>query len=510
MIKYTPSNQLSLDLFKHPFEQALDKENRWVKLAALLPWDPLANIYSKSLCSNSGRLSVDIRLVIGALIIKHKLTLSDRDTVALISENVYMQYFCGLKSFQSKEPFDASLFVEIRKRLGNEKFDSFNAEVIRKYQEIDNGKKKGKKQKKDQNRSGNESTQQADEPSSPNKGTLKIDASVADQYITYPTDLKLLNTCRQECERLIDLIYSKGYSPAKPRTYRRIARSEYLDLSKKKNKDKKLIRKSIGKQLRYLKRNISSIDAMLDDFSDKSFPLPKRDQKILWVMQHIISQQQEMYAQKKHTCEHRIVNLYQPYVRPILRGKDKAKVEFGAKINISEVDGMVRLDHFSWENFNEGGDVDLQLERYREMYGCYPELLLADRIFLTRENRRKLKEKQIRIVGKPLGRPAKEELNAYQKRKLKKERNQRNHVESKFGQAKNGYRLNQIRAKRSDTSKSWISAILFIMNLEKLFKTAKGQVAFIFYFVFIVIQKLCDRKLDQVKSKNLNLGLYIS
>jgi len=210
-----------------------------------------------------------------------------------------------------------------------------------------------------------------------------------------------------------------------------------------------------------------------------------------------------MHAQRKHTCEQRIVNLYQPYVRPIVRGKDKAKVEFGAKINISEVDGMVRLDHFSWENFNEGGDVELQIERYRELYGCYPELLLADRIFLTRENRSLLKEKHIRIVGKPLGRPPKEELNAYQKRKLKKERNQRNHVEAKFGQAKNGYRLNQIRAKRSDTSKSWISAILFIMNLEKLFKTAQKQAAFIFYFVLNVIRKIYNRNFYRNEEVNL-------
>jgi len=120
MIRYTLSNQFCLELFKHPFEHVLAKDNLWVKLADLVPWDSLANIYAKSLSSDSGQLSVDIRMVIGALIIKHKLTLTDRDTVALISENVYMQYFCGLKSFQSKLPFDASLFVDIRKRLGNE------------------------------------------------------------------------------------------------------------------------------------------------------------------------------------------------------------------------------------------------------------------------------------------------------------------------------------------------------------------------------------------------------
>ena len=503
MIRYTPSNQLTLELFKHPFEHTLDMNNRWIKLAALVPWDPLASIYAKSLSSDTGRLSVDIRMVIGALIIKHKMTLSDRDTVAIISENVYMQYFCGLKSFQCKEPFDASLFVDIRKRLGNEKFDAFNAEIIRKYREAE----KGKSPKQRQKHRASENNLQSNTNSTPsNKGTLKIDASVADQYITHPTDLKLLNTCRQESERLIDALHSTGNFSKKPRTYRRVARNEYLDLSKKKNKDNKQIHKAIGKQLRYLKRNIGTIYTMLNDLESMRFPLPSRDQKLFWVMQHIFNQQQEMYTQKKHTCEHRIVNLYQPYVRPIVRGKDKAKVEFGAKINISEVEGMVRLDHFSWENFNEGGDVELQIERYRELYGCYPELLLADRIFLTRENRRILKEKQVRIIGKPLGRPPKEELNAYQKRKLKKERNQRNHVEAKFGQAKNGYRLNQIRAKRSDTSKSWISAILFIMNLEKLFKTAEKQVAFIFYFVLNVIRKWYNKSNQQIIGQNLILS----
>jgi transposase, IS5 family len=499
MIRYTPSNQLTLDLFKHPFEHALDKTNRWVKLAELVPWDSLANIYAKSLNADTGRLSVDIRMVIGALIIKHKLTFSDRDTVALISENVYMQYFCGLKSFQSKEPFDPSLFVDIRKRLGNEKFDAFNAEIIRRYQEAE----KGKSSKKNKN----STVSQADKnDSTPNKGTLKIDASVADQYITYPTDLKLLNTCRQESERLIDALYQKGSFAKKPRTYRRLARTEYLELSKKRNKDNRQVRKAVGKQLHFLNRNIGTIHSMLDNFGDTQFPLPKRDQWLFWVMQNIYNQQHEMHSQKKHTCGHRIVNLYQPYVRPIVRGKDKAKVEFGAKINISEVDGMVRLDHFSWENFNEGGDVALQIERYRELYGCYPELLLADRIFLTRENRSLLKEKNVRIVGKPLGRPPKVELNPYQKRKLKKERNQRNHVEAKFGQAKNGYRLNEIRAKQSDTSKSWISAILFIMNLEKLFKVAEKQMAFIFYFVLSEIRNLYNRIFHHNEKVNLILA----
>ncbi len=131
MIKYTSANQLTLEAFKHPFEKELDKNNRWVQLAELVPWDDLAGIYAKNLDADAGRLSIDIRMVIGVLIIKHKLKLSDRDTVDMISENLYMQYFCGLKGFQNDPPFDPSLFVDIRKRMGADKFDQFNQVVIR-------------------------------------------------------------------------------------------------------------------------------------------------------------------------------------------------------------------------------------------------------------------------------------------------------------------------------------------------------------------------------------------
>ena len=118
MIKYTPSNQLTLEGFSHPFERDLSPENRWVKLAELIPWDSLASVYAKSLSSTSGRESIDVRMVIGALIVKHKLGLDDRGTVAMISENISLQYFCGLRSFQIEEPFHPTVFVDIRKRMG--------------------------------------------------------------------------------------------------------------------------------------------------------------------------------------------------------------------------------------------------------------------------------------------------------------------------------------------------------------------------------------------------------
>lgn len=483
MIKYTPANQLTLEGFSHPFEQKLSLKNRWVKLAKVIPWDALAWVYSKSLNANFGRESIDVRMVIAAIIVKHKLGLDDRGTVAMISENSYLQYFCGLTSFQTEEPFHPTVFVDIRKRMGANNFDSWNALIIKEADDLKPSKKK-------MISTDNHKTNPPE-----NKGTLKIDATVANQKIAFPTDAGLLNTARKESERLIDLLYKQS-SLKKPRDYRRIARTAYLVFSKKRKKSKKVIRKFIGKQLNYVKRNLAYIETLLDHieglkkaevlpglFSTKNpypsrFPLSKRDQKIYWVIQNLYEQQLFMYQNKTHSVTDRIVNIYQPYVRPIPRGKDNAATEFGAKISASVVDGMSRVEHMNWNQFNEATDLELQVNLYRKTFGHYPELVLADRIYLNRKNRKWLKEKGIRTVGKPLGRPKKQELNAYQKRKLKKERNQRNHIEGKFGQAKNKYGLNNIQARRSDTSQSWIGAIFFVMNLITLEKIAKKYAIF--------------------------------
>ena len=326
----------------------------------------------------------------------------------------------------------------------------------------------------------------------PNKGTLKIDATVANQKIVYPTDAGLLNTARKETERLIDLLYPQSSYTKKPRTYRRKAATEYLNFSKNRRKSKAKIRKFIRKQLGYVKRNLSHIAKLLDHIEENKtnnllinalkFPLPWRDQKIYWVIQLLYKQQQYMYDQKTHSVKDRIVNIYQAYVRPIPRGKDKVSTEFGAKISASEVDGFSRVEHISWDNFNESTDLELQVELFKKVYGHYPELMLADQIYLNRKNRKYLKDKGIRIVGKPLGRPPKEELNAYQKRKQKKERNQRNLIEGKFGQGKNAYGLSDIKAKRKDTSESWIGVIFFVMNLINLMKIADKYAIFCTYF----------------------------
>jgi hypothetical protein len=60
-----------------------------------------------------------------------------------------------------------------------------------------------------------------------------------------------------------------------------------------------------------------------------------------------------MRRNKTYSVVDRIVSIHQPQVRPIVRGKEKSKVEFGSKINLSLVEGYAFLDHLSWDAYNE-------------------------------------------------------------------------------------------------------------------------------------------------------------
>ena len=77
-----------------------------------------------------GRPCKDARLIIGAVIIKHKLNLSDEETVLQIQENPYLQFFTGFSTYRDEQPFAPSLFVEIRRRMGTDVFKSFEQIIL--------------------------------------------------------------------------------------------------------------------------------------------------------------------------------------------------------------------------------------------------------------------------------------------------------------------------------------------------------------------------------------------
>ncbi len=486
MIRNRSHKQIPLAEFDWPFQVALDENNRWVKMSECIPWDKLAEGYYQGFSCSQGRPLKDARLAIGAVIIKHKLCLSDRETVAQIQENPYLQYFVGLAGYQMQAPFAPSLLVEIRKRMGVSVFEVFHGAIIDAVE-----KAKAKDRSNQQSRSARNKSRADDhddeppsasgttdkEPEAAHQGKLILDATVAPQAIRYPTDLNLLNEAREFSEKIIDLLYPETDWQKKPRTYRQKARKAYLAVVKRRRPAGKVLRRGLKQQLQYLRRNLGHIERLLEHWPEGAeLPLPGWLLYRYWVIQYVYAQQWEMYRNKVRRCDHRIVSISQPYVRPIIRGKVDKPVEFGAKLSVSLTgEGLARVDHLRWNAFNEGGDLITQVQAYQARYGVYPQAVLGDPIYGTRDNRCYLKEHGIRFAGKPLGRPKKvTEANREKLKRLKARRRaeylERIPIEGKFGQGKNGYDLNYIRAKRPDTSYAWINSIFLVMNLQILLR----------------------------------------
>ena len=209
MIRYHSQKQLSLAEFDWPFQTALDESNRWVKLSECIPWDELAEGYYQGLADTHGRPTKDARLMIGAVIIKHKLCLSDKETVAQIQENPYLQYFVGLSGYQMEAPFVPSLLVETRKRMGQSVFDVFQSAIVDSVEEAKAKQKKTSREKSDQDDNEPPSVSGGGSPDKEqeHEGKLILDATVAPQAIRYPTDLSLLNEARGFSEQIIDELY---------------------------------------------------------------------------------------------------------------------------------------------------------------------------------------------------------------------------------------------------------------------------------------------------------------
>ena len=480
MIRYTPQAQLTLEGFEHPFDQDLDPHNRWVILASVIPWDQLARVYYRRMDAKRGAPTLSARMVIGAVILKHMLNIDDREVVQQITENIYLQYFVGLPSFQKKAPFDASLLVSIRKRLGPKVLDEFNTLVLEHTEVIGkkggSGKTKGNGEEEKSEDCGKD--QNPTEVPSAHCGVLMMDATVSEQQIAFPTDVKLLNASREQLERMVAQVCSAGGLEL-PRMYRRKARRDYLLLTKKRNKSVQAIRRALRQQLQYVRRDLGYLDGLMEDHPGLRTALDRRDWKLLQVIHELYRQQRQMYQSNTRMIGDRIVNIYQPHVRPMKTGKDKGSTEFGSKQLVMLKDGFSHVHTLSWDAFHEGNLLRDAVEAYKGYYGCYPEAVSADKLFGTRENRRYMKEVGIRFIGKALGRPT--ALAQQEARRLKQEMGKRNAIEGKFGQGKNAYGLGKIRAQLKETSESWIVSIYFVMNLVKLAEAERKRLFLAFF-----------------------------
>ena len=482
-MKYSSQGkQLILNLFSGSLEESLDRENRWCKLANSLPWDKIECVYNSTLNNvHNGGGNKPARMIVGALIIKHQMNLSDRETIDLIQENPYMQYFVGLHEFSNFPIFDASLFVHIRKRLGINDINDITCLLMKALEDKPRPVEDGEEEGEDNNLPGKKEGQEdapkqeeeesfVDESGVLHSGKLIVDASCCDAEVKYPTDLDVLHDAVKVSDRLIEKLCKITGTPL-PRSFLKTARANFLGIVKKRRKGKREIRKGISLQLHYLFKHIGSIaDIVAKNNTSCLKKLKKRERQFIGTIIKVYYQQKEMFDKKAHQCKDRIISVFQPHIRPIVRGKSKAKVEFGSKIGVAVVKGYTFIDHHSWDAYNESEDLKVHLDNYLKRFGCLPVKCYADKIYLNRKKRNLLKDNHIQAAGKPLGRPSKEMLTEEYKQQAYKDNGIRNGVEATFGTGKRVYRANDIRAKLPDTGDTWTAMCFLVKNVKRFLK----------------------------------------
>ena len=448
MYRYS-NGQISLSDFKQPVGMNLKESNRWVKKAQTIPWMEIEKRYAALFTNRKGNVAKPLRLALGACIIQAEYGYSDEEITLQIQENPYLQYFCGYAGYDdSKLPFDPSLMVYFRKRLTPEVLGEINEMILR-----DAAKPEGKKEDNDDD--------DVDDGGNGNSGTLKIDATCAPSNIRYPQDVSLLNEARENAEKLLDVLHDPA-DGKKPRSYRKRARKDYLNYIRSKKRTAKKTRAAIRKQLNYLKRDLDSIDTKLSMGKE----LTERQMLRLETLRKIYEQQKYMFDNKVHSVPDRIVSVSQPFVRPIVRGKAGTPVEFGAKLDISVVDGWTRLEHCSFDAYNESGTLPEITERFYAREGHYPERILADKIYRTRANLAYCKEHHIRLSGPPLGRPKKDSES--EKRQAHQDECERVEVERCFSLAKRKCGMGLVTAKLQETAAHVIAMSILVLNLRRL------------------------------------------
>lgn len=479
MYKFDRYHQYSLSDFNQPMGMEMNPENRWVKKAAMIPWDEIEDRYAELFPSEVGMPAKPLQTALGSLLIQKEYGYSDRELVEQIKENPYYQYFIGLPGYEYKAPFVPSLLVEFRKRLDENILAEIN-EMIAAYNSSDDSSDD------DSNGGGNSAddtsnesnTDAASEPE--NAGTLILDATCAPQNIAFPQDINLLNEARENLEAMIDQICYE-YNFYKPRMYREKAREAYLALAKCRKRTSKRIRKAIGQQLRFISRDLGYIDMFV---LYNNVVLNEKQYNRLCVIKELYKQQKYMYDNKTHKVKDRIVSISQPYIRPIVRGKAKAPVEFGAKLDMSiDEKGFARLEKLSFDPYNEQDVLITAIENYRKRTGHYPQRVLVDQIYRNQKNRAYCKSRKIRILGKALGRPKKNPTSE-EKKIAHQDNTDRIEVERGFSLAKRCFGMGLITTKLDITTRSSIALSILAMNISNL---ARAFLLSIFYPIILLL-----------------------
>lgn len=344
---------------------------------------------------------------------------SDDGLVEQLNGNIFMQLFCGVLIDPSQPLKDGRIVSAIRNRLAPViDISTWQSILYNKWS-----------------------------PDLKNKDLCMTDATCYESAMRYPTDVKLLWECCEWLHMLI-LMTCHELKITTPRSKFREVGKARLVYAKQRRHSKSSTRKIMRRLLRLLNKLIKEWDLICKE-STQLIVLTAEQEKRLRALREVYTQQLDLFNGKK--IEHRIVSIDRPYIRPIVRGKENKRVEFGAKVNNIVVDGLSFIEHLSFEAFNEGIRLKESIAYHEKLTGVKVARVGADTIYANNANRTYCTQNHITTCFVPKGPKPKEE-NAGQKRARKIISNLRATVmEGSFGNQKLHFGVDRIAARNKQS-----------------------------------------------------------
>ena len=414
------------------------------ELYQAIPFTALASGIPKPKWAKSGRGRTPWFNVEGGIalqVLKHYTGLSDQALVKRINTDWALQLFCGI-------------------RLGTRRIKDLNIVsawrcYLASYLDIPKLQKKFADHWK---------------PHMSYQHVSMSDATAYESYVRFPTDVKLLwESCQWVHEQIVFICKAKKHR--KPRINFTRQEERYMSFQRRRKKSRKKGRRLYFSLIRFSGKLLERYDqlATLYDY------LPSRihDRRRLKTIQKVYSQHKIKLSDPKKKIEGRVVSLSKPYLRPIVRGKETKAVEFGAKVHALQVDGINFIEHISFDAFHEGNRLKQSVWLHRDLFGtCHQHG--ADQIYATNENRKYCTKEKIATCFIQKGKPGKypDQVSALRK-ELGKQR--ATVLEGSFGNEKNHYLLNKIKARYDKTEVLWIFFGIMTANAVNISKRMTGK-----------------------------------
>ena len=416
------------------------------KIHTAIPWDDLISSFGIKQSHKGPRCYFSPKGKLALMFLKHYAACSDRKLIEQLNSNIDYQFFCDLH-LGLERITNFKIVSDIRCELATYlKIDSVEKILFRYW---------------------------LDSIKEPEK--IVVDATCYQSEVRYPTDQKLLwesvHWLYRQLKQLCKVLGIKM-----PRSKYLKWKRRYIGYSKMRKKTLKK-RRSLTRALLRLLKKFLGIEKQLQKYY--RLALPKRYHTTLATIKKVY-RQQYLYFTKGQKPKSRIVSLHKAYLRPIVRGKEVTPVEFGAKVNKLQIDGISFIQKISFKNFNEGTQLKNTIYKAQALSKTKVKVVGADAIYATNKNRNFITQDQIKTDFKPKGKPSKHYKQQKQlKAAITKERASR--LEGSFGKEKEHYYLRKVKAKTEANEILWIFFGIHTANAleigRRMQKTQQQKVA---------------------------------